>query len=240
MKTLRAIMIMSVCLIAMQAHAEETTVVETADEVQACTSKYSSFPGSSSGEISCLCPVDAHASGSVWGDKIYTTDSSICKAAVHAGVIPKGKGGMVKAKPAPGCKLYSGAAANGVTTSDWGEFKTSFYFPGKGDGKCVEAPKDLCPGNFQALGKDEATCSCLPASMRGSVYGTGVYTTDSSICNAALHAGAVGPKGGKVKVKSAPGCDAYKGTKANGVSTSKWGKYQASFYFPDKGDGKCQ
>jgi hypothetical protein len=74
-------------------------------------------------------------SGSVWGTDIYTQDSSICRAAVHAGVIAVG-GGSVTAKAASGCKSYGGTSRGGVQSSDWGEYDASFYFPSKGTGTC--------------------------------------------------------------------------------------------------------
>ena len=74
----------------------------------------------------------------MWGTHIYTTDSSICAAAVHAGAITAAAGGMVTPKPAPGCPKYKGSKANNVTSSGWAKFDTSFYLDGKGDGKCTK------------------------------------------------------------------------------------------------------
>ena len=41
--------------------------------------------------------------------------------------------------------------------------------------------------------------------MAGSVWGTDMYTDDSSVCAAAQHAGKVGPAGGEVTVFAASG-----------------------------------
>ena len=102
-----------------------------------------------------------------------------------------------------------------------------------------------CPGKFRELPEANGappgtsiTCQCASGELRGSVWGSGTYTTDSRICVAAVHAGAITPAGGTVKMKTAPGCPGYVGSAANGVSTSQWGSYQASFYFEGKGDGK--
>jgi len=213
-----------------------------------------------SGTTTCSCPANA-ASGSVWGTDIYTTDSSICGAAVHAGAITKAKGGKVTVKGAAGCKSYKGSSRNSVGSSNWGSYEKSFFFPDKGDGKCESdsdksekagkmddegGDDEACPSNlkamkgFDASGKNKLSCKCSESQTgSGSVYGTDTYTSDSSICRAALHAGVIKAKGGKVKVKSMEGCKKYTGTDANGVKTSSWGSYDMSFYFTKNDKPKC-
>lgn len=64
------------------------------------------------------CPAGC-TTGTVWGTDTYTTDSSPCKAAIHAGVLKADKGGTVKIAIVKGLDKYSGSERNGVTTSDW-------------------------------------------------------------------------------------------------------------------------
>ena len=75
--------------------------------------------------VTCACAPEAALSGSVWGTGVYTTDSRVCRAAVHAGVIPA-TGGLVNVVPAPGLPTYAGSAANGITTSNYGPWSASF------------------------------------------------------------------------------------------------------------------
>jgi hypothetical protein len=75
--------------------------------------------------------------------------------------------------------------------------------------------------------------------MSGSVWGTDIYTQDSSICRAAVHAGVITTAGGSVTAKAAAGCKSYKGGVRGGVESSDWGEYDTSFYFPSKGTGTC-
>lgn len=104
----------------------------------ACPSTFTSIPDKDDDtEITCTCA--ANPSGSVWGSHPYTQDSSLCAAAVHAGVITKDEGGSITAKASPGCKKYDGSKQNGVSTSSWGPYETSFHFPSKGDGICKDA-----------------------------------------------------------------------------------------------------
>jgi len=103
-----------------------------------CPSTFKSLPDRDDDtEVTCTCA--ANPSGSVWGSHPYTQDSSLCAAAVHAGAITKADGGSITAKASPGCSKYTGSKENGVTTSNWGPYDTSFHFPSKGDGVCKEA-----------------------------------------------------------------------------------------------------
>ena len=199
------------------------------------------------GETTCSCDATNTGSGSMWGTDIYTTDSSICRAAVHSGVIPS-SGGSVTVKGAPGCSAYTGTDRNGIKTGKWGSYQDSFYFPGKGDGKCSAATPPAagakCPRNFKSIPgvntSTSITCTC-DSSLTGSgpVWGSDIYTQDSSICRAAVHAGAIPSSGGSVTAKAASGCKKYEGKERNGVKSGKWGSYGASFYFPSKGNGAC-
>ncbi|MEL6443622.1 MAG: LCCL domain-containing protein [Bacteroidota bacterium] len=72
---------------------------------------------------------DCAAGGSlrtVWGTDLYTDDSSICTAAVHAGAITQATGGSVVIELRPGADGYTGSERNGVTTSNWGSWGNSF------------------------------------------------------------------------------------------------------------------
>jgi hypothetical protein len=63
-----------------------------------------------------------------WGSDTYTADSSICTAAVHAGLIGVDAGGDVYIKVVAGQEQYDGSERNGVITQKRGEWLTSFVF----------------------------------------------------------------------------------------------------------------
>jgi hypothetical protein len=71
------------------------------------------------------CPGGGTAD-SVWGTDTYTTDSSVCTAAVHAGKISFEDGGKVVIVIRPGETLYAGTERHGVTSSSWNSHKASF------------------------------------------------------------------------------------------------------------------
>jgi len=89
-----------------------------------CSDSVNSLNKKSAKAFSVVCPVNCKT-GSVWGTDVYTTDSSICVAAVHAGVIGT-NGGMVKVKLLSGKPSYAGTSRNGVTTNQWNAFDKSF------------------------------------------------------------------------------------------------------------------
>jgi len=70
----------------------------------------------------------------------------------------------------------------------------------------------------------------VTGSMNGSIYGTDIYTDDSSLSAAAVHANAlkVGETG-LVKVTILAGQDSYASTIRNGVRSSTWNQYPGSF-----------
>ncbi|KAM4022151.1 cochlin-like isoform 2-T4 [Anomaloglossus baeobatrachus] len=75
-----------------------------------------------------LCPADCLANGRpVWGTDVYTDDSSICRAAIHAGQIPN-NGGQVSVQKSPGQSSYTGSTRNGITSLNYGPWPGSFIF----------------------------------------------------------------------------------------------------------------
>ena len=75
------------------------------------------------------CPADGTIY-SVWGTGTYTDDSSICTAAVHAGLITLASGGSVVIEIAPGLQEYTGTEANGILTTSYGPWDGSYTFVG--------------------------------------------------------------------------------------------------------------
>ena len=180
--------------------------------------------------IGCNCPASS-IQGKVWGTSIYTTDSSICAAARHAGAIG-GQGGPVWVQGAPGRPNYQGTTQNSITTSNYGNYKASFRFPVAGAKPAQTTNTNACPTDAISqrgqIGESQA-CHCAPDSMVGKVWGSGVYTDDSSICAAALHAGVVSAGGGSVSYIILPGQESYQGSTRNGVSTISYGNWKGSF-----------
>ena len=80
--------------------------------------------------------VSGSARGTVWGTDVYTDDSSVAAAAVHAGVhAPDASGniaGTVTVTILPGQSAYPASARNGVSSASWGSWAGSYSFAGAG------------------------------------------------------------------------------------------------------------
>jgi LCCL domain len=73
-----------------------------------------------------LFEVTGSNTGSVWGQDIYTDDSSLATAAVHAGVLAVGQKGIVKVTILPGQESYESSTRNGISSGNWGSWTGSF------------------------------------------------------------------------------------------------------------------
>ncbi|XP_051936752.1 vitrin isoform X8 [Hippocampus zosterae] len=72
-------------------------------------------------------------------------------------------------------------------------------------------------------------CPSHCRETKQQVYGTSVFASISSICNAAIHSGIITNYGGKVIVKKMAGQNTYKGSNSNGVRSLSLPKWRESF-----------
>lgn len=180
------------------------------------------------------CPSGCGTS-STWGTELYTSDSSLCTAAIHMGVISK-DGGVFRASYEDGQTAYVGSTQNGVTTSNYGAWSASFSVRGLTDAR-VAVPLSATEITCSARGYDVVDernltkrVICPSNCSSGSVWGTDTYTNDSAVCLAAIHAGVISASdGGEVLVSYADGLSAYVGSTQNGVTTSNYGVWNSSF-----------
>lgn len=117
---------------------DEPSVDPGASEPEPATDDVRALWSNSAGQyvegttIDINCPEGGYLDASVWGgdNGIYTDDSAICVAAVHAGLITVEEGGTVVIEKTAGEDDYgAGFAANGVTSLPWQEPWTgSFIF----------------------------------------------------------------------------------------------------------------
>ncbi|MDP2083605.1 MAG: LCCL domain-containing protein [Gemmobacter sp.] len=174
--------------------------------------------------LTCRCPAEETRSGDVWGDGIYTADSKLCVAAVHAGAI-SAMGGVLTVIPEPGRELYSGTSRNGISTNDYGPYGASFRFEG-----IAIAEVQACPADLR--NKDRVTaldCVCdATQTSRGDVWGSNPYTADSGLCRAAVHAGVIDRAGGKISLRVEGSRPGYRGSWRNGVTSLAYDGYDRS------------
>jgi hypothetical protein len=116
------------------------------------------------------------ARGAVWGTDVYTDDSTVAAAAVHAGVLAAGETKTVTVTILPGQASYPASTRNGVSSASWGSWAGSYSFAGAGAVSTVPvatARPAVAPGFV-------ATTTALAAGGRLvcpiTVTGGGVYT----------------------------------------------------------------
>ena len=178
--------------------------------------------------VYCFCPATATQKGTVWGTGIYTDDSSICRAAVHAGEISE-DGGYVQFTVSGGRRSYDGSTVQGIYSKSYGNWKGSFNF-----GNFTTTQSEYCPRDARSnRGSNRTlTCYCSPkASGQGRIWGDGIYTDDSMICSAARHDGIISASGGEVTLRMRSGLPSYTASSRNGVTSMAYGKWEGSYSF---------
>ena len=100
------------------------------------------------------------------------------------------------------------------------------------DVRAVEAPWGRKARDIREGDEELTRVSCPPDGSGRVVWGTDVYTDDSSVCTAAVHRGLISfEDGGEVLIEHRPGLDSYRGSTRNGVTTSGWRSWSGSFVF---------
>ena len=137
----------------------------------------------------------------LWGDGTYTDDSSVCTAGVHAGTISLAAGGTVTIQMVAGLSSYTSAARNGITSRPYGAWGGAFQIASgrQGGGTLGGTSSGNAGGSgwsanavaFRARTGERFAYTCPGGGTVGTVYGTGLYTDDSSVCTAAIHAGLI-------------------------------------------------
>jgi hypothetical protein len=92
-----------------------------------CPTVASNLNGQSHSRINCTCDGSWTANGLVYGSDPYQNDSSICRAALHAGVITA-SGGAITFYLTPAASSFLGSLKNGVQTMSAGSAAKSFSF----------------------------------------------------------------------------------------------------------------
>ncbi|MBZ4394166.1 M57 family metalloprotease [Myxococcus faecalis] len=185
------------------------------------------YRGQTGKQLRCAC--SSGGSGSVWGTNNYTDDSDICRAAVHAGVMPP-SGGKVTVEVQPAQSTFIGTTRNGVTSSSYGYWGGSYRFIGAQIPQPQTTP--LCSTynltSYRGQTGRAIRCGCPTVSLGASIWGTDLYTDDSDVCAAAVHAGAIPASGGDVTVTIQPGQSSYTSTSRYGVTSSSYGSWAGS------------
>jgi hypothetical protein len=195
-------------------------------------------------DITLFCPAQGVANR-VWGSDVYSDQSSVCTAAVHAGLITFDAGGAIAIRILPGQASYQGTSQNDLTSLDFSQWPGSFTFITLRD----TVAGVLQQANNQNIAIQIATWQstaepfihqqgqnfsvyCPAFGTASEVWGSDIYRDASSICTAAVHAGLISTQsGGTVAFTTVPAMPFYIGNTRNGITSRHWQNSQASFQF---------
>lgn len=168
--------------------------------------------------------------GTIWGDGVYTSDSVLATAAVHAGLLQPGEVGVVSVEVIAGPASYEGAERNGVVSRSYASWDIAYRLAGVtrlDSGVVLPDPGDLSTYR----GQDGTILTFeVTGDASGAVWGDGIYTDDSRLAAAAVHAGALqAGESGLVRVEILPAQQSYDGAERNGVASGTYAAWQGSF-----------
>ena len=165
----------------------------------------------------------------IYGLGIYAIDSSVCTAAVHWGLFSVADGGTAVIEIAAGLDHYPSAVENGIMSFDSFGASASFLFV---EGNAQSGPWARGAVAYRGEIGQRHHYDCPPGGSPSPIWGTGLYTDDSSVCTAAVHAGLISfEQGGTVTIKIRPGSEDYRSSVQNHVVSGAWGISSGSFVF---------
>lgn len=100
------------------------TALEVPGQIN-CQMRGQELPGEPGTETTVYCPAGC-GRATAWGTDLYADDSSLCTAAIHAGVIAADRGGLVRVTIEAGGRDFAASSRNGVTTSRWRSWPRAF------------------------------------------------------------------------------------------------------------------
>ncbi|KAM9408651.1 cysteine-rich secretory protein LCCL domain-containing 2 [Pholidichthys leucotaenia] len=170
------------------------------------------------------CPANClNKTGKVWGTVSYDVQSSICRAAIHAGVIDN-NGGLIDVKRTDKFPFFVRSTKNGIES-------LSKYKPGNAFvvakveeiiADCYTTVAEICPYREPSSHCPRIFCpdNCkTQPSYWSPVIGNNIYSDNSSICKAAIHAGMIRSDGGYIDVLPLDKRKSYIGILKNGIQS---------------------
>lgn len=169
-------------------------------------------------------------SGRIWGDEIYTADSNLNTAAVHAGYVKEGESAIVTIKILPGQSSYPSVTRNGITSIAYNSWDVSYQIISSSKtNEAVLVNPDIGLIHFRNSIGDVYNFRVV-GTDKGSLWGDGIYTDDSTLGKAAVHSGALKlGEEGVVTVKILPSQNSYNSTTKNNIESKAYGKWHGSF-----------
>ncbi|CAK8678883.1 unnamed protein product [Clavelina lepadiformis] len=173
--------------------------------------------------LTMLCPGGCEkVTEKLYGTKIYSDESYVCAAAIHDGRISGKDGGKITIRKTRERKSFRGSTAFGLTSKSAKDSYGSFIFLDAFDGRqSLYSVSCLAKGEFTSEKDFLIICPGGCDALRGGVTGSELYSPDSYLCAAGIHAGKIDAfSGGRLIVHRLSGGEEYKGSFRNGIQSS--------------------
>lgn len=166
--------------------------------------------------------------GRIYGTNIYTEESDFGTAAVHAGFLKVGDTKNITMRILSGRMWYTASTQNSISSLSYGPWSRSYTFLN------TTSVTDTTPVNFAdydgAVG--DTFCYPLTGALDGRIYGTNIYTDDSDLATAAVHAGLLHVGETKnITMRIIAGQPSYAASKQHGISSLSYGAWSRSYTF---------
>ncbi|XP_077974364.1 uncharacterized protein LOC120347949 isoform X1 [Styela clava] len=168
----------------------------------------------------------------VWGTGVYTDDSYICGAAIHDGRLNADVGGQIMVGKIPGMSTYAGSTQNTIESKSKGKWRKSITF----EDAVLQHTSTFtitCDVEANMIMDEEYSVICPPGCEEETerVWGNDIYTEDSFICAAAIHAGKINVgEGGRVSVVTTEAKN-FESTTRNGIQSKPYDKEAKAWKF---------
>ncbi|KAJ8249221.1 hypothetical protein GJAV_G00232480 [Gymnothorax javanicus] len=170
------------------------------------------------------CPANClNQRGRVWGTIFYDVQSSICRAAIHYGVI-NNRGGLVDIMRKDKLNFFIKSTRNGVESHS--KYRTgNAFLVTKVEVRpvdCYATVTEICPFKKPSASCPRVLCpdNCRDQPWHSApVVGNIFYSDSSSICRAAIHAGVIKASGGPVDVLALDKKKSFVGVLRNGIQS---------------------
>ncbi|CAM9700083.1 unnamed protein product [Lampetra fluviatilis] len=173
-----------------------------------------------------LCPENcSQSTANVIGTHVYDVESGLCRSARHTGALGPG-GGWIDVKRRGRTHTFNGSTRNGVRSLGKRRPANSFSVSASPvrEVSCKDTLRDICPLKFPPPPRcPRFVCPPRCTQAHGIVVGTGIYSDTSSVCLAAVHAGAVTAQGGgRVDVVPAQQRKVFNASLRHGLRSFGW------------------
>lgn len=217
-----------------QANSQQKTDLSPFIEVKCTTTAREVFKGDIKvgDKARVKCPAKCKK-GMIFGTLIYSFDSLACVAAIHSGVTKGSQSSMILLKALPGMTFYQGTQQYGVQSTSIDKSDYSFQVEEAPPVITVDCKTTASVPEFAGtLGmKFLVYCPENCSKAPNYVFGNILYSGDSSICQSAIHSGALNDRGGEVQFMIEPGQKSYYKKRAFGIESKERDSYVKSIRF---------